>query len=274
MMADDHTPFHSPTASFPRYDKAEKHVEPTANPAQHEYHEAWVSLSLDDQTSFSSQDWTYSYNTSSGSFQDVANPIYQTPITSDGLPDLRQISPNQDVANPIHQAPVTADGLLDLRQISPNQEAANKVDVQSLIKPVAEGWRPPYLQGSGNVSHGYHSSAYARSTGVMTEPLWDQETCSIVGSDAASTFDSNFLSTGPYHNQSSFRQDVIRDDRSEISAASGARRPSTRPPAGRIVSDSQVMRRNSSSRRRKTSHPLPLCGSCKDFWPKNHSDQT
>jgi hypothetical protein len=248
MMTDDHIPLHSPTASFTRYDKAEQNLEPTPNPAQHECHEAWVSLSLDDQTSFSSQDWTYSYNASSTFIHDVANPIHQTQALS-----------NQ---------------LLDLGQSSPDQEAASKVDVQSLIKPVAEGWRPPYLSSAGNVCHGYHSSVYARSTGVMTEPLFSEATPSIIGSDIASTFDSNFLSTGPYHNQSSFRQDVIRDDRSEISAASGARQPSTRPPAGRIVSDSQVMRRNSSSRRRKTSHPLPVCGYCKDFWPKNHSDQS
>jgi hypothetical protein len=251
MMTDDHIPFHSPTAPFPRYDKAEQYVEPTPNPAQHEYHEACVSLSFDDQTSFSSQDWTYSYNTSSGSFQDVANPMHQTPVTSD------------------------SDGLLDLGKLSSNQEAANKVDVQSLIKPVAEGWRPPFLQGSGNVSHGYHSSAYARSTGVMTEPLWDQETCSIVGSDATSTFDSNFYSMGPYHSSSSFRQDTTRDDRSEVSATSGARAApaSTRPPAGRVVSDSQVMRHNSSSRRGKTNQLQPICRYCNDYRPKNKSDK-
>jgi hypothetical protein len=245
-MTDDHIPLHSPTASFPRYDKAEQNLEPTPNPAQYEYHEALVSLSCDDQTSFSSQDWTYSYNTSSDAFQDVANVIHQTPITSDGL--------------------------LDLRQISPNQEAANKVDVQSLIKPVAESWRPPYLQGSGNVSHGYHSSAYARSIGVMTEPLWDQETCSIVGSDATSTFDSNFYSVGPYHNPPSFRQDATQDDRSEVSATSGARAApaSTRRPAKRNASDSQVTRQGSKGRR--LSQPLPVCEYCKAYRPKNLSD--
>jgi hypothetical protein len=250
MMADDHTPFHSPTASFPRYDKAEQNLESTPNPAQHEYYESWTSLAFVDPTS---QEYPWPYNASSTFIQDVANPIHQTQVLSNQLLDLGQPSPNQEAAN---------------------QEAANKVDVQSLIKPVAESWRPPYLPSAGNVCHGYHSSVYTRSTGVMTEPLFSEATPSIIGSDIASTFDSNFLSTGPYHNQSSFCQDVIRDDRSEISAASGARRPSTRPPAGRIVSDSQVMRRNSSSRRRKTSHPLPVCGYCKEYWPKNHSDQS
>jgi hypothetical protein len=248
-MTGDHSAFQSLTSSFTRYDKAEQHVESTPNPTHHEYHGAWTSLSYCDPTSFASQDWTcWPYNASSGSTQDVANPIHRTPVTPDGL--------------------------LDLGQPSPNQEAANKVDVQSLIKPVAEGWRPPLLLSSGNVSHGYYNSAYARSTGVMTEPLWDGETCSIVGSEVASTFDSNFLSTGPYHNPPSFRQDTIQDDRSEVSATSAAHRaaPSTRPPAGRIVSDRPVMRHN--SRPRRTSQPLPVCRYCNNFWPKNHSDQT
>jgi hypothetical protein len=242
----DHSSFLSLTSSFPRYDKAEQHVESTPNPTPDVYHQTWASPSFGDQTSFASQDWPWPYDVSNGSTQDVSNPTYQTSVTSDGL--------------------------LDLEQPSLNQEAANKVDVQSLIKPVAEGWRPPLLPSSGNVSHGYRNSVYSRSTGVMTEPLLDEETSSIIGSDIASTFDSNFYFIRPYYNPPSFRQDAIRDDRSEISAKSGARAApgSTRPPAGRNASDSQVKRQN--SRQRRTSQPLPVCQYCNNFWPKNHSD--
>jgi hypothetical protein len=250
MMTSDHISFRSPTISSSNYDKAEQHVGSTPHPAQHEYQ--WTSLFIDDPTSFAFQDWTGPYNSSSAFTQDVANPIHQTQAVTDQSLDLGQSGyPEQSYSN---------------------QEAANKVDVQSLIKPVAEGWRPPYLPSYGNFSHGYHSSAYARSTGVMTEPLLDEETSSIIGSDITSAFDPNFCSMGRYHNPPSFHEDSIRDDRSEISATSGARAApaSTRPPAGRNASDSQVMRDN--SKKGKSSQPLPVCKYCNAFWPKNHSD--
>jgi hypothetical protein len=255
MMTSNHISLQSPTSSSPNYDTAEQHVGTTPHPIQHGYQETWTSPSFDDQTSFASQDWIWPYNSPSAFTQDFANPIHQT----QAVPDQQLL----DLGQPEYQG-----------QSSLDREAANKVDVKSLIKPVAEGWRPPYLPSSGNVSHGYYSSAYTRSTGVITEPLLTEDTSSIVGSEIASTYGSNFLSTGAYHNPPFFRQDVIRDDRSEISATSGARTApaSTRPPAGRSGSDSQVLRHK--SKKGRPGQPLPVCGYCNAFWPKNSSDNT
>lgn len=209
------------------------------HPAQEPYHDALDLDSFESTTSFSTQDWGWPYDVSGSS--------------------------SQDVGGSINRPLVVPDTLLDLGQPSEIPDAANKVDLQSLIKPAAEeAWRPPLLPRSGNISHGYNNNLYARSTGVRTEPLHDEETCRIIGSDFVSNFDSGFYS----------RQDLGRDDQSEISAKSGAHpgAAQSRPLAGRNVSDSQVTAHN--GKRRRSSQPLPVCSVCKVFWPKNRSDQT
>lgn len=240
----DHISFQRPPSSFHRYDRAEQHQGAAPHSTQQQYHGTWETPSFHSTTSLSSHDWTWPYEAS--------------------IPSTGSIQATQAATEP----------LLDLGPLSENQDAANGVDVQSLLKPAtAEAWQPPFLSRHGSISHGYHSSGYARSTGVMTEPLRDEETYSFVGSECSPTFDSSFYPMETCHNTLSFRQDVIRDDRSEVSAISGAHpTPSpARPPAGRISSDSRVIANN--GRRRRSSQPLPACEYCKTFYPKNHSDK-
>jgi len=248
-MASDHISFQLPPSSFSQRDRSGQYHGPTQQPAQQQYLQQWDPPSFEAPTSFSSPDWTCSYNVFDVSTQGVSPPIHRS-----------------------QEAPGT---LLDLGQLSENQKSAvSKLDVQSFVKPVEEDWRPPLLSRSTNVPHTYFNNAYARSTGVMTEPLQDEETYSFVGSDLGSRFDAGFDSSAPRPHRSSFRKDVYRDDRSEISAVSAAHSSVAveRPPAGRFSSDSQVVAHN--SKRRRSSQPLPVCSVCKAFWPKNRSDQT
>jgi hypothetical protein len=174
--------------------------------------------------------------------------------------------PSQDAISPLQSS---APPLLILEPFSTDPEAVKRLDVQSLLKPAEEGWRPPLFSHNSNQVYGYQHNGYARSTGVMTEPFRSDETSSAIGSDLASQLDSGFFSCEP----AAYRQEFVRDDRSEYSAVSGAL-PSpivTRPQQGRHSSDGQVLA--PSGRRRRSSQPLPVCGICRKFWPKNRSDQ-
>jgi hypothetical protein len=174
--------------------------------------------------------------------------------------------PSQDGISPLQSS---AGPLLVLEPFSTDPEAVKKLDVQSLLKPAEEGWRPPLFSHTGNPVYGYQHNGYARSTGVMTEPFRGDETSSVIGSDLASQIDSGFYSC----EAAAYRQDLVRDDRSEYSAVSGALPSPTvaRPQQGRHSSDGQVL--VTSGRRRRSSQPLPVCGICRKFWPKNRSDQ-
>lgn len=213
---------------------------------QQQYTESWNSLNLNSPYSFSHQDWPLSYNASN--------------------------FPAQDVGYRSHRAQSAQDTLLDLGPLSPNRDAANKVDMQSLLKPAAEGWRPPGLSGPYAVPEGYQNNTYTRSSGVMSEPLGNEDAYSFVGSDFAPTYDSGFYSGKHNSKRSSFRQDAGTDNRSEISEIKGDQLPDAaeRPYAGRIMSDPQVVTYN--GKRRRSSQPLPLCEYCKSFRPKNRSD--
>jgi hypothetical protein len=174
--------------------------------------------------------------------------------------------PSQNAISPLHSS---AQSLLILEPFSTDPEAVKKLDVQSLLKPAEEGWRPPLFSHNSNQVYGYQHNGYARSTGVMTEPFRSDETSSVIGSDLASQLDSGFFSC----EIPAYRQDIVRDDRSEYSAVSGAvpSPTATRPQQGRHLSDGQVLA--PSGRRRRSSQPLPVCGICRKFWPKNRSDQ-
>jgi len=174
--------------------------------------------------------------------------------------------PSQDAISPLQNSGGPS---LVLEPFSTDPEAVKRLDVQSLLKPAEEGWRPPLFSHTSNPVYGYQHNGYARSTGVMTEPYRGDESSSVIGSDLASQLDSGFYSC----ETAAYRQDLVRDDRSEYSAVSGAlpSPTSTRPHQGRHSSDGQVLA--PSARRRRSSQPLPVCGICRKFWPKNRSDQ-
>ena len=129
------------------------------------------------------------------------------PSEASRLPSQDGISPLQSSAGPI----------LVLEPFSTDPEAVKRLDVQSLLKPAEEGWRPPLFSHNSNQVYGYQHNGYARSTGVMTEPFRGDETSSAIGSDLASQIDSGFS-----FEAAAYRQDLVRDDRSEYSAVSGA----------------------------------------------------
>lgn len=248
-MTSDHIQFQPPSPPFTRDGRPEQHHGTTIDFAQQQYQLQWDQPSFEALTPLSLQDWPWAYNLSGGLTQDIVPSAQRS-----------QLEPR-----------------LDLVQV-PTQDAVNKLDVQSLVKPPEEGWRPPLLPRSTNVAHGYYNHVYARNTGVMSEPLKDEEICSLVESDLGSKFDSGFYSQAPFRKGSSFRQDMNRDDQSEVSAISGYHQTIdvARPSAGRIMSDSQVVGHHSIAhhgRRRRSSQPLPPCSVCKTFLPKNLSDQ-
>jgi hypothetical protein len=248
-MASDHVSFQLRFSSYAQDDRPEQHHETGLHSAQQQYHQQWDQPSFESTTTFPLQDWSWTQNISSALTQDVDTSIQRSPLE-----------------------------LLDLGQL-PLQDAVNKLDVQSLVKPAGEAWRPPLMARPTNVVHGYYNHAYARSTGVMSEPLKEEEICSIAESDLGSKFDSGFYSQAPCRN-ASFRKDVTRDDQSEVSAVSGFYPTAdiARPRTGRrILSDSQVADHHSivhhSKRRRSSQQPLPPCSACNKFYPKNPSDQ-
>ncbi|GAB7326719.1 hypothetical protein MBLNU13_g10672t1 [Cladosporium sp. NU13] len=248
-MAGDHVSFQLRFSQYSQEDKPEQHHETKFHSAHQQYHQQWDLPSFEATTTFSLQDWPWPYNVSGVPTQDTDTSIQRSQL----------------------------DPLLDLRQ-PPPQDVVNKLDVQSLVKPEGEAWKPLLLPRSTNVTHGYYNHAYARSSGVMSEPLPDEEICSLVESDLVSKLDSGFYSQALGRNSSSYRQDINRDDQSEVPAISGYH-PATkvaRPPAGRILSDSQVAGYHSIAhhgRRRRSSQPLPPCSVCGTFFPKNLSDQ-
>jgi hypothetical protein len=250
-MASDHISFQLRVSSYPQNDGPEQHHETSLQSAQQQYNQQWDPPSFESPTTLPFQHWPWSCSVSGVFAQDVNTSIQRA----------------------------ESDPLLGLGQPLP-QDAVNKWDVQSLVKPAEqEAWRPPLMGRSTNFFYGSHNYANARSTGVMSEPLKEEETCSIVESDLGSKLDSGFFSQVPFPKHSSFRQDISRDDQSEVSAISGAHRTMdvARPPAGRILSDSQVLGHHGVARhgkRRRSSQPLPPCSVCKEFWPKNPSDQT
>jgi hypothetical protein len=243
MTMSNHISFQIPRSPSSQRDRPEQHYGTTLQPVQQQYHQTLDLPYFDATTSFSSQDWTWPYN----------------------VPGIE----TQDVDTSIQRSRVVSEPALDLRQ-TPPPDVVDRQDVQSLLKPADEA---PFLPRSTNISYVHYNNAYARSTGVMTEPLLEEETYSILGSDLGSRFDSGLYSSALCL-PSTFRQDFSRDDRSEISAISGAHSNGAvaRPRAGRIISDSQVVLRN--DKRRRSSQPLPVCSVCKKFWPKNRSDQT
>jgi hypothetical protein len=249
IMASDHVSLQLRYSSFAQDDRPEQQYETRLHSAQQQYHQQFDLPSFEATNTFSLPDWpNWSYNVSGVSTQDV--------ITST---QRAQFEP-----------------LLGLGQQALH-DVVNKLDVQSLVKPAEEAWRPPLMARSTNVPHGYYNHAYARSTGVMSEPLKEEELCSIVESDLGSKFDSGFYSQAPYRNASS-RQDVNRDDQSEVSAISGAHTTIgvVRPLAGRISSDSAIAGHHSvahQGKKRRPSQPLPACSLCNKFVPKNASDQ-
>jgi len=183
---------------------------------------------------------------------------WTSPSDASSLPSQNAISPLQSNSVP----------LIVLEPFSTDPEDVKRLDVQSLLKPAEEGWRPPLFSHASNPVYGYQANGYARSTGVMTEPFRSDETSSVLGSDLTSHLDS-VLS----YEAAAYRRDLVRDDHSEYSALSGALPSPTaaRSRQGRHSSDSQA--HVTSGRRRRSSQPLPVCGICHDFRPKNRSDQ-
>jgi hypothetical protein len=249
IMASDHVSVQLRFSSYTQDERPEQYHETRLHSAQQQYHQQWEIPSFEATTTFPLQDWSWPYNVSGVLTQDVDTSIQRS-----------QLEP-----------------LLDLGQLPP-QDAVNKLDVQSLVKPAEEAWRPPLMARSSNVPHGYCNNAYARSPGVMSEPV-KEEICSIVESDLGSKFDSGFYSQALYRSPS-FRKDVNRDDQSEVSTISGFHSTAdvARPRTGRrILSDSQVADHHSivhhGKRRRPSQQPLPPCSLCNKFYPKNLSDQ-
>lgn len=249
IMASDQVSFQLRYSSYAQDDRPEQHHETRLLSAQQQYHQQWEVPSFEATNAFSLQDWPWSYNVSGVLTQDADTSIQRS----------------------------QPDPLLDLGQ-PPPQDAVNKLDVRSLVKPAEEGWRPPLMARSTNLAHGYYNNAYARSTGVMSEPL-KEEVCSIVESDLGSKFDSGFYSQAPCRN-ALYRKDMIRDDLSEVSTISGFHSTVdvARPATGRrILSDSQVAGHHSvanhGKKRRSSQQPLPPCSVCNNFHPKNLSDQ-
>jgi len=219
-----------PHISLSSYYENEQYNLPTHLPTSRQPQGQWYPHSIDDWTS---------------------------PLDASNLPSQDAISPLQNTS-----------ASLVLEPFSTDPEAVKKLDVQSLLKPAEEGWRPPLFSHASNPVYGYQHNGYARSTGVMTEPFRGDETSSAIGSDLASQLDSVFS-----YEAAMYRQNVVRDDRSEYSAISGAlpSQTATRPHQGRLSLDSQAPA--PSGRRRRSSQPLPVCGICHKFWPKNRSDQ-
>jgi len=254
IMASDHVSFQLRFSPYPEDDGPEDHHGQRFHSAQQQYFQQWDPPSFGAPSTFSLQDFPWPYNVSGVLAQDVDTSIQRSQPES----------------------------LLDLGQLQAQaQDAVNKLPIQSFVKPPEEGWRPPFMARPTNVPHGYHNQVYTRSPGVMSEPVKDEELCSIVESDLdGSRFDSGVYSQGPWRKNSSSRQDINRDDQSEISAISGAHSTANaaRPSAGRrILSDSQVGGHHGvahQGKRRRSSQPLPPCSVCKTFFPKNRSDQT
>lgn len=247
-MASDHISFQLRYSSHAQDHRPEQHHGTRLNSAQQQYHQQCDLPFFEATNTLSLQDFPWTYNVSGVLTQDVDTSIQRS-----------QLEP-----------------LLDLGQ-PPPQDAVNKLDVQSLVKPAEEAWRPPLMARSTNVSHGYYNHAYARSMGVMSEPL-KEEICSIVESDLGSKFDSGFYSQVPCRN-ASLQKDMNRYDQSDVSVISGFH-PAvdvTRPSAGRILSDSQNAGHHSvanhGKRRRPSQQPLPACHICNNFYPKNPSDR-
>lgn len=248
IMASDHVSVQLRFSSYSQDDRPEKHHETRLHSAPQQYHQQWDLPQFEAPTTFPLQDWAWSYNVSGISTQDVNTSIQRAEF----------------------------DPLLDLGQ-PPPQDTVNKLDVESLVKSAGEAWRPPMMARSTNLPLGYYNNAYARSAGVMSEPL-EEEICSIAESDRGSRFDSGCYSQVPFPKTSSFRQDINRDDQSEISAMSRAHSTvgAVRPRAGRILSEGQAVGHHgiaNHGKRRRSSQPLPACVVCK-FVPKNRSDQT
>lgn len=245
-MTSDNNLFDLSTSLLPQYDDTGQ-PRPPVHPMQQHYSESWNSLALNSPYLLSPQDGPWSYQASNFPAQDAGNRSQQTQNAQDTL--------------------------LDLGPLSPNRDAANKVDMQSLLKPAAEGWRPPFLPRPYDGTEAYQNNTYTRSTGVMSEPFGNEDAYSFVGSDFAPTYDSGFYSGKQNSKRSSLRQDAVTDHRSEISEMIGDQLPelTERPYAGRIMSDPQVVTYN--GKRRRSSQPLPLCEYCKDFRPKNRSDK-
>lgn len=88
----------------------------------------------------------------------------------------------------------SAGPLIVLEPFSTDPGAVRKLDVQSLLKPAEEGWRPPLFSHTSNPVFSYQHNGYARSAGVMTKPFWSDETSSVIGSDLSAELDSGFFS--------------------------------------------------------------------------------
>jgi hypothetical protein len=246
MMTSNHISFQLPSSSSSKRNRPQQYHGTALHSAQQQYHQTSDVPMFDATTSFTSPDWLWSYNVPGAQTQDVDTSIQRSRVMSQPLLDLG---------------------------LPPPPDVVNKQDVQSLLKPVEEeDWQIPLLARSTDTSHVHYNNVYARSTGVMTEPLLEDETYSFIGSDHGSRFDSGMYSPASCL-PSTFRQDFFPDDRSEDSAISGAHSNAARarPRAGRITSDSQVVIQN--GKRRRSSQPLPACSVCK-FQPKNRSDQT
>jgi hypothetical protein len=233
--------------SLPQHDRHEQHPRTTPYATHQQCQKTLDFRSPEAETSFTTQDWGFSYN----------EPSYSTP----------------DVVNSTQRSQINNDPLVGIGSPTFYQAAANDVPLNTLLKPAAEAWRPPALIPLpgylSNVRYTDQHDGYTRSTGVMTEPLLEVETSSYLESELASNFDSEL-----YFQPPTFRQELTRDDQSEISATSGAypASSSTRPPAVRVPSNGQIIRQH--DRRRRSSQPLPVCSHCKAFQPKNNSDQT
>lgn len=143
-MTSDNNLFDLSTSLLPQYDDTGQ-PRPPVHPMQQHYSESWNSLALNSPYLLSPQDGPWSYHASSFPAQDAGNRSQRTQNAQDTL--------------------------LDLGPLSPNRDAANKVDMQSLLKPAAEGWRPPFLPRPYDGTEGYQNNTYTRSTGVMSEPL-------------------------------------------------------------------------------------------------------
>lgn len=239
------------SAPFPQHGPDDRRKLSTSFPPNTNNQSQWSSTSFDGSTSAGLPDWNYSFG---HSYQPNGHGFRAPQNPKDGSGLFLDLGP------------IEGPSLEDL-------EAANNLDVQSLVKPAEE--LPALFAPGNNLFNGYQTDAFtnaytrsARATGVMTEPIQNDDI-----SSATMDLDSGFFSLGRFNDMPSYTQDANHDACSDYSAMSGAQPTprAMRPPTGRFRSDSQVI---ASSRRTRSSQPLPACQYCHNYWPKNKSDQT
>lgn len=230
---------------FPQYDHDESEQMQTRGSMPQHFGGSWAPQPLNPSMSFASKDWDYPYDFMLQETQDVNSTAQQS------------VAPGPAIELGPH----------------PNDDLVERTHVMSLVKPTEEAWCPPVLSYAKSQLAGHRLAPFPRSNGVKTEPFLDYRTFSVAESDQTSARDSGYLSRTP-NEPAIYKSTLYPDDVSEISAISGSHKPSIatlRPQPGHFASDGQVQ--SSIQRRRRLSHPLPVCKYCKTYQPKNQSDQ-